>query len=364
MPCARDRQEQRVFVKLISLALAASPLLAGCGELPYLAQLVEGELASQGRSEPIDDVLASGRLSEEEAAKLQLIVDAREFAGNAMGLYVGKSYRTFYDTSGAPLAWNLSAARQDALVPKTWAFPIVGVVPYLAFFDEGMLRQRERQLAEAGYDTLTYELDAYSTLGVLENPVRSPMLKRGKLSLVETIIHELLHNTVWRMNETVFNESLATFVGRQGAIDFLRLHYGETAGWTELARAYYADTDAVNAFVLQLYADLAAYYAEPGEPEEKIAGRASVFAAARARFAASILPDLNYPDVWSDYAELPANNAWVLINYRYNLDLSLFADVYAAHAGDWPATIAVYQAAADAPGDPFEYLREWLAARR
>lgn len=345
----------------LPLSLACSGLLAGCEGLPYVLQLAEGQLHIQGHVESIDDVLASGRLSEEDAAKLEYIVKVRDYAAQTMGLTVGRSYTTFYDSSGNPLAWNLSAARRDALVPKTWTFPIMGEVPYLAFFDEDYLHSVARQLLDEGYDTMTYELDAYSTLGIFDDPVRSTMLQRDILSLTETVIHELLHNTIWRASNTVFNESLATFVGRQGAVEFLRAEFGEDSGLPAVATAFYADTDAVNAFLMQLYAELEEYYAQPLSAEEKIAGRDAVFQAGRDRFVAEVQPKLNYPDVFAGYADLPVNNAWMLANYRYNLDLDVFAAVYAANAKDWAATLDLYRAAAAASDDPFTYLRDWLS---
>jgi len=337
------------------------PLLSGCDGFVYATHAIGGELAIHGETEPIDDVLASGRLSEKEDEKLRLIVKARNFAGDVIGLNTVNAYTTFYDTEGDPLAFNLSAARRDALVPYQWRFPLVGEIPYLGFFDEQYMHEVEDDLIADGFDTFTYELDAYSTLGLLEDPVRSTMLQRGKLSLSETIIHELLHNTIWRQNETVFNESLATFVGRKGAIQFLQAEFGEDSGWAELAVGYYADVDAVNVFLFDLYNDLAAYYARPLTPEEKTTGREAVYQAGRDRFVDQVQPALNYPDTFAGYADLPTNNAWMLGHYRYNLDLEVFEAVYQAVGGDWPAALDVYRAAAEARQDPFEYLHAWLA---
>lgn len=356
------RRPRAAWVLISTLVLLAA-FATSCDGVPYVLHVAAGQLAVQANTEPIDAVLASGRLSADDATKLRLIVQARDYAASTLGLKAGASYTTFYDTHGGPLAWNLSAARRDALVPKTWTFPIVGAVPYLAFFGESYLSQVERQLIFDGYDTQTYELDAYSTLGYFVDPVRSTMLRRGTVSLVETVIHELLHNTVWRADATVFNESLATFVGRQGAVEFLRAELGDGSGWPQQALDYYADTDQVNVFLAKLYDDLQAYYAQPLSSAEKIAGREAVFQAARDRFASEVAPTLKAPDAFKAYGSLPTNNAWVLAHHRYNLDLAVFAAVYDAAAHQWPAALDVFQAAAAAAGDPFEYLRNWLTER-
>lgn len=355
-----DSRRNLVYSLLATLS-ALSGLSAGCDSLPYVLHAAQGQLGIQGQTEPIDAVLASGRLSAAKEAKLRLIVKVRQFAVDTIGLNVGNSYTTFYDTSGDPLAFNLSAARRDALVAKIWAFPVLGEVPYLAFFDESYMEFIEDQLKAEGYDTLTYELDAYSTLGIFEDPVRSTMLRRNELSLADTIIHELLHNTIWRPNATDFNESLATFVGRTGAVEFLRQEFGADSGWPEYAVAVYADTDAVNDFFLELYGELEAYFASSLSAEQKIAGREAVYQAGRDRFVAEVLPTLSFPDSFAYHADLPTNNAWILAQHRYNLDLSLFAAVHAATGETWPATLDVFRAAAAAPGDPFDFLRTWLA---
>jgi predicted aminopeptidase len=340
--------------------LALWGVLAGCEGLAYVVQLAEGEAGVQGHVESIDSVLASGRLSDQDAAKLRYIVKVRDYAAQTIGLNVGRSYTTFYDTGSDPQAWNLSAARKDALVAKTWTFPVVGEVPYLAFFDENYMHTVEQQLIDQGYDTLTYALDAYSTLGVFDDPVRSTMLQRDVLSLAETIVHELLHNTIYRANDTNFNESLATFVGRQGAVEFLRAEFGPDSDLPGIAIAFYADTDIVNAFLTQLHDDLQAFYAQPLSKAEKIAGRDAVFQAARDRFVAEVQPTLHYPDSFGGYANLPTSNAWVLANYRYNLNLGVFASVYAATGNAWAAALDAFRAAAAANGDPIAYLQDWL----
>lgn len=345
------------------VALVLSVPMVGCDGLQYVAHVTEGQFAVQGDLESIDAVLASERLSEDESNKLQVAVAARNFAADVMGLRVGDSYTRFYDAGADPLAFNLTAVRQDALTPQTWEFPILGEVPYLSFFDEGYLREVQAELDADGFDTFTYELDAYSTLGVFEDPIRSPMLRRGVISLSDTIIHELLHNTVWRSNATTFNESLATFVGRQGAIEFLAAYYGEDSGWPETAVAYFADLDTAAQFLADFADELAEYYASDLSSAAKIAGREALWEAARERFVNEVQPTLNYPDIFT-YGTMQTNNAWLLGSVRYNSDRQVFADVYDATGRDWRATIEVFTAAAQADDEPVAYLDAWLAKQR
>ena len=344
---------------LLSLILILVPLTA-CDGLEYVLSAAQGQFNIIGATESIDDVLASGRLTEDEQTKLRLLVQAREYAENTIGLTVGNSYKSYYDSSGDPVAFSLTATPRDSLDPVTWSFPLFGEQENLMFFDEPYLDRIEQSLIDDGFDTYYYEVDAYSTAGFFEDPIRSPMLQRHTLSAVDTIFHELLHNTVWRVSESVFNESLATFVGRTAGVEFLLAEYGEDSGWGELAEDYYTDLDAVNAFLLELYYELEDYYAGSRSSEELIAGREAVYQAARKRFTDEIMPLLNYPDVFSGYAEMPTNNAWMRLHYRYNMDLDVFEQVFTILNRDWAATLNVYQAAATSTQDPFVYLREWV----
>jgi predicted aminopeptidase len=46
------------------------------------------------------------------------------------------------------------------------------------------------------------------------------MLRRGPASLVETLLHELVHATAFLSGEADFNEGVAQFIGQQAAIRF------------------------------------------------------------------------------------------------------------------------------------------------
>ena len=347
----------------LGLVAAVSVCAAGgCEKGAYIAHILGGQLALQGRVVPIADVLASGQLTAEQAAKLQLIVEVRQFAIDAIGLVAGDSYTTFYDTNGNALAFNLSASRKDALEPFVWQFPFVGSMPYIGFFDYEYARSVQDGLVDAGYDTVLYEVDAYSTLGIFADPVRSPMLERSEISLIDTVIHELLHNTIWRANDTEFNESLATFVAREGTLQFIRSKYGDASELLVEAETNYADLGLIHGFLLDLFGRLDAYYAQPLSSENKIAGREAVYQAARERFTGEVLPQLLDPDRYAPLADLPTNNAWMLGNRRYNLDLDLFGAVFAATGESWAETLDVFRLATG-QDEPKAFLRQWLLER-
>ncbi|HUU96218.1 MAG TPA: aminopeptidase [Phycisphaerae bacterium] len=331
--------------------------LWGCVNGEYIARQAIGQLGVLVRSVPIEQALVSGTLSAEQIRKLGLIIEAREFARTELGLNVGWAFSLFHDTAGEPLAYNLSAAPKDSLVPKSWVFPIVGEIDYVGYFSHADAEQAEAQLQQQGYDTVLRAVDAYSTLGWLPDPVHSPLLEREDANLVEVVIHELAHNTVYVNGRSDFNESLATFIGRTGAVVFYERRSPDGQQTAELLRARYVDQDRVTAWFVELFETLQQYYDQDIPHDEKVAGREAVFQAARDRFVSEVQPQLNEPQRHQGWASLPTNNAWILLNRRYNFDLDLFQAVYDQGGGDFHVLLETLRAAARS-ADPWAHLRE------
>ena len=99
---------------------------------------------------------------------------------------------------------------------------------------------------------MMYPIDAYSGIGYFVNPILSPMLERAELDLIDTVIHELLHNTIWRANDTSYSESLATFVGRRGTLSYIADRMADDPDKLAEATQKAEDTDRYNDFALDL----------------------------------------------------------------------------------------------------------------
>lgn len=353
-----------VAAAFLALALPAFVIPAGCGtDWGYLLPAITGQVDILQQMVPVEEAIASGRLTDAQLAKLRLIGDARTFAGEVIGLNVGDNYATFYDSRGEPVAFNLSASRKDAFVPQVWTFPLVGTVPYLGFFNREAALKRRDELVAQNLDVFIYQIDAYSGLGFYPNPILSPMLERSDVNLVDTVIHELLHATIWRPNDTSFNESLATFYGRAGAMEFFRVMYPDDAEFIQAAEADFEDVDRYAEFALELFLELDAFYSSSLSREEKIAGRAAVYAAGRDRFLSDVLPLMNVPENYAWVEEgFPVNNAWMLGIRRYNLDLGLFEEVFEEVDRDWAQAKLVFAAAAGS-ADPYAFLRDWRSRK-
>ncbi|MFH1747447.1 MAG: aminopeptidase [Planctomycetota bacterium] len=341
-------------VLICGLALAT---LTGCSStVQYIIRQGIGQISMTVCSVEIDEVLARQMLDQEHERKLRLVVAARDFARTQLDLRVGSSFRYFHETNGEPVAYNLSASRRDELVPKYWRFPIVGSLAYIGFFARDDADAEAAKLQEQGYDTYIYGVDAYSTLGWFPDPVQSKLLDRSDGSLVDTVIHELAHNTVYSVYDSNYNESLAMYIGRKGA----RLFYEQqgTSGQEILAglEAGYADQEIITTWMMPFETELRAHYAQNITSDDKIAGREAVFQAARERFINEVQPQLSNPPSYDWWGRIPTNNAFVLLHRRYNYDLDLFASAYEYVNGDFEAFIELLRAAANNE-KPFDHLR-------
>jgi len=354
------KESRSQLICRVAVGSALSVSVAGCGvDWGYVLGAAGGQIDILWNSVPLSQATESAALTLEQRSKLALIRDARMYAAETIGLHVADNFTLFYDSGGAPVAFNVSACRKDAFDLSSWTFPIVGTVPYLGFFDRPAADAKYDELAAQQLDVFMYEIDAYSGLGFFPSVVLSPVLERSEISLTDTVFHELLHSTIWRPNDTTFNESLATFVGRTAAVEYLTHSYPEQPELAQLAVEQFEDADRFNAFILALFNELDGFYASDLPSEDKIANREALFQAGRDRFASEVQPLMNHPDGYAWVQDLPTNNAYLLGVRRYNLDLDVFEDVFHATGEDWPASLQVCRAAAPAP-DPYAYLRSWL----
>jgi len=205
---------------LLLLLLAG---LAGCESIGYYAHVAGGQLKLLTDRRPVDRVLQDIDNAPDSAAsevlrdRLELSQAVLTYARETMSLPVGGRYRSYVDLSRDAVVWNVFAAPELSLEPYLWCYPLVGCLPYRGFFDETRARREQTRLAEEGLETYVGPVLAYSTLGWFDDPLLSTFLTLDNVAFVELLLHELSHSRIWVRGDATFNESFASFVGRQGA---------------------------------------------------------------------------------------------------------------------------------------------------
>ncbi|TAG07410.1 MAG: aminopeptidase [Cytophagia bacterium] len=163
------------------------------------------------------------------AYKLELIKAIKKFAVDSLGMKNAGSYEKIFDQKNKPLLWAVTACEPYQFVPHTWDYGPLGLMPYKGFFDSTSAQKLALSLEKRGYDVNIFKPSAWSTLGWLSDPVLSTMLYWQEGDLASLIIHELTHSTIWVTGDVEYNENLADFIGDEGALLFMRHHYGKNS---------------------------------------------------------------------------------------------------------------------------------------
>lgn len=323
--------------------------LGACSPL-YVLRAGYEEAKILRRRQPITRLVADSTTPPATREKLRLVLRARSFARDSLGLETGDSYTTFSRLDSDTLAMVVSAAYRDRFQAYTWWFPIVGRVPYKGYFSLEKAQAAAANLEEKGLDTYVRPTAAFSTLGWFNDPLVSPLLRYDSVSLAATVIHELLHNTLYLSGRAAFNESFAEFVGSRGAIQMFCRGEGEASPECRRARAIWHDELLFGAYLSGMVAELEALYGRPDLPsEEKIRLREEIFARGQREFADSVRPRLQV-STYASFTREPLNNALLLARRLYYQRLDLFESVFLRYGGDLRGTIeAVLAAVRDAP---------------
>jgi predicted aminopeptidase len=253
--------------------------MSGC----YEWQAAQGHLGIMAKRRPIASVSADPATPKAVREQLQQVTAIRDFASRELGLPDNGSYRSYVDLHREYVVWNVFAAPEFSVDPKTWCFPVAGCVAYRGYFAEKGARKFAAKLEKRGYDVLVGGVPAYSTLGHFADPVLNTMLGWGDVQLAGTIFHELAHQQVYVKDDSAFNEAFATVVEDEGVRRWLRAEGRERELADFLARRdrWFEVSNVLAAG----RARLRALYAQPLAPDERRAAKAAEFDRMREAYA-------------------------------------------------------------------------------
>ena len=208
------------FLLFIVLVL----LLAACGQFGYYSQSISGHLSIMAASRPIDEILSDPETADALKQKLERAVEYRRYASEELNLPDNDSYLSYVDLGRPAAVWNVVAAPDDSLIPKQWCFALVGCLPYRGYYDQAEAKEYAAELDVKGYDTLTYGVPAYSTLGWFDDPLLNTLVDLPDWALAGIMFHELAHQVVYVEDDTIFNEAFAQMVEEEGWRRWLANH--------------------------------------------------------------------------------------------------------------------------------------------
>ena len=345
--------KRAVFLLLI---LGMVPSIGGC----YLLKQGTYLLRYNSRSRSIEKVLAQRSISEDVEEMLRDVQEIRRYAVEEIGLEQNRNYTRYLELDRDYVVDVVTACAADSFTPHQWRFPFFGSFPYKGFYEKPDAEREAARLEKRGLDVWIRKVDGFSTLGFFSDPIYSFMTDYSPYALADLIIHEQTHATIFIKNQIQFNEELATFVGREGALSFLRDHYGADSEAYAQALAGLEDGNVFRDQVIELYHQLEGIYILEADREMILAEKMRIVEEFNRRLI-SQAPELFRTDRFRNFQGIPANNAYIMSFVRYTRDLDLFYRLYESKGGDLRATVEVLKQLERHRGCPKTALRRLIA---
>lgn len=304
---ARPRRGAIRWAGWAAAAGAGLWLLSACSAMQtvdYYWQTAAGQFDLLSRARSIHDVIAE---TDDAGLKIRLmrVREMRGFASRDLGLPANGSYTRYADLGRPFVIWNVFAAPELSLTPKSWCFPIAGCVNYRGYFREAEATDEARRLKDDGEDVYIGGVPAYSTLGYFDDPILSSFVRWPESDVARLIFHELAHQLVYLPGDSVFNESYASMVEEVGLERWLAHERNpELLGQferTQHRRAVFRE------LVRTTRARLAAIYASRAPAAQKRKEKAETFAAMKVAYdeAKAADPGLGGYERW--FSQSPNN---------------------------------------------------------
>jgi predicted aminopeptidase len=338
-----------------SLVLGGSTLcLTGCANVAYYWQSASGHIRMMQAARPVQEWLTDGNAPLKLKTQLALSQRIRAFASHELHLPDNPSYRRYADLRRSAVIWNVVAAPVYSLKLKTSCFPVTGCVGYRGYFDEQDAKAEAKRLASQGFESASYPVPAYSTLGWMNwaggDPLLNTFINYPEGELARLIFHELAHQVAFAKDDTMFNESFATAVERLGVQRWLQTQAGgsardDYARYDARRRQFRELTQGTRKQLEAVYADLS--LTDPERERRKEAIMAGFRADYQTLRASWNLPDarLRLTDQWV----AQANNASFGALAAYDGLVPAFENLFASVGGDWPRFYAEVQRLAELP---------------
>jgi predicted aminopeptidase len=320
-----------------------------------------GQFRMLYHSVPIDEALKDESITPDQKDHLKLVAEIKAFGEKELGLKKTRNYQTVFLRSRQSPIYTVSASPKDRLTLVTWWFPVAGRMPYLGFFNLESARSKRDALLRKDLDVMIGRADAYSTLGWFKDPVTLNLLEGSTNNLVETILHEMTHTTLYVKGQGAFNEGLANLIGKVGAIAFLQKSYGPSHPLTLEAEMILEDERLFATFMDTLIERLEILYDSSFPYNEKLIQREKIFQESQNEFN-QLKAKLN-TDRFTYFGTSGLNNAYIMAVGLYHRYFNDFETVYGQRGYSVKKTLRFFQDMAGKESDMLNgmkiHLKEW-----
>ncbi len=313
------------------LAILLLWVLTGCSTLQFYQQAALGQWQLMQARKPIAAILADGQREQRLLTQLELTQDILAFAEANLGLDRAGRYQSYVDLQRPYVVWNVFASQPLDLAGHSWCYPFIGCAPYRGYFKHSVALKQAQRLRQQGYETYVGGVPAYSTLGWFEDPVLNTFVHWPSPELASLLIHELSHSRVWLDSDVAFNESFASFVGRQGAREWMRSQNGE-ATW-HLWQTTREDWQRFRAFLMRAKSTLNEIYTQDGSEAERLHRKSITLDEIKQCY--QVHKAVLGQGRWDKLINQDLNNAFLVSLATYEDWLPAFAQLFKQHNNDW-----------------------------
>ncbi len=302
--------------------------MTGCSSVGYLAHLGVGQFHQLWDREDLTaDRVA--RLSPAERDNLEVVAAAKDFA-KSLGLAASGSYGQIIERDPNRAVRVIVAAEPDRLEARSWWFPIVGRVSYRGYFDPARAERFADELRRDGYDVYLRPAALYSTLGFFDDPIPTSMLRWKTHQVFDTIVHELVHETIYVANDVAYNEGLATFIAHSAT----REYFTDEPARMQIIEHEFSDQHRFATLLAALRRDLEELYAT--EAADWQTRKREIFS----RYQEQVYPEQAWQtDRYAGFLSRPLSNAFIIAHETYLAELDCFASELATLGEDLRALI-------------------------
>src|ERR1041385_7040976 len=104
--------------------------LCGCQTFSFYRQAIAGQYELIAHRQSIESLLKNPNTAASLKVKLELLEQLRDFAQKELKLPVDGHYSKYVDVHRRFVVWNVEAAPEFSMQPKTWWYPVVGSLAY------------------------------------------------------------------------------------------------------------------------------------------------------------------------------------------------------------------------------------------
>jgi predicted aminopeptidase len=301
----------------------------GCDSLRFYGQVGSGQLAVLGARQPVAELIAADDTAPDLKKRLARSREILDFAEQVLLLEVGARYSSYVELPRHYALWNVVAAPEFSVDAKTWCYPFAGCSGYRGYFQESQAHRYAQRLVSEGYDVQVAGVAAYSTLGWFNDPLMSSFIEWPLPDFAGLLFHELAHGRIYVPGDTDFNEAFATFVQRQGVVNWLSVT--DAALLQDVTRRWRAE-DRFARYMLGWQAQLRDLY-ERNYP-------AFVARTLKAALLAEVVSCYEahrelFDDRYEGFFAAPLDNARFAAFAAYRQWVPAIAELFAASGGGW-----------------------------